>query len=628
MVTPLRIFVPIRKIDEANHLVYGRIACEELDQSGEVFDYASSKPNFEKWSNQMSKASEGKNLGNVRVMHTAKAAGKLTDIGYFDEDKSIEACAKVVDDDEWKKVLEGVYTGFSMGGSYVRKWTDEGGQKRYTANPVEVSLVDSPCIKSATFEIVKADGVTDLLKFHPWEPTATEIAVRAQELGKANSTMWTDQIEAARADLIAKRAGFQEPVEGATDPEIVDDAAAAALAKAAADAKPGAKDDKAAAAKQKTGEDDNSGDNTQTADDDGDNPKKKKDAKVDGLAADGDEPMDDGKKAEKARTAVVQKWLATDGTPFDKKEDCVKHQTTLDVAENPLTKAVDALKKAVSGDTVSDKKLDEIIPQAMTKYPEPMRDLDALAKTLVSVDKLAAGVKGYELRKGVWDIGSFANAISTLGGIQRCLAYEADYEKDGSKVPVDLRTQIAALVTIFMDCAKEEMGEMLATLPGEMPKTDPADDPEVGIVMANAAGMVNSADVLAKRGARNAKADMARLQKIHDYLVELGVACPPDTAEKLAKAAGDNETLQKVIDEALPAIADMQKSIAELKAQPMPGGPARLHVMEKGGAPTDTGAAPVNTATVEELVKHYTPEQLQLMMIKAAQAKPMPMITR
>jgi uncharacterized protein YodC (DUF2158 family) len=74
----------------------------------------------------------------------------------------------VVDEDDWKKCLEGVYTGFSQGGRYVRKWFD-GKTNRYTAAPNEISLVDYPALKSATFSLVKANGIVEE---HPFKKIA------------------------------------------------------------------------------------------------------------------------------------------------------------------------------------------------------------------------------------------------------------------------------------------------------------------------------------------------------------------------------------------------------------------------------------------------------------------------
>jgi len=159
------VFVPMLKVDEEQRLVYGVMAEEVLDNSGEIFDYATSKPHFEKWSEDTYSTSNGMSKGNVRTMHGSVAAGKLTDIAFDDAARRIECCAKIVDDNEWNKVLEGVYTGFSIGGRYAKRWAekmDDGGKAtRYTAQPVEVSLVDKPCIPTATFQMIKKDGTVE-----------------------------------------------------------------------------------------------------------------------------------------------------------------------------------------------------------------------------------------------------------------------------------------------------------------------------------------------------------------------------------------------------------------------------------------------------------------------------------
>ena len=155
------LFLPLAKVDLDRRLVTGVATAETPDRSGEIFDYASSKPYFEKWSAEAEAASGGKSLGAVRAMHGSVAAGKLTDIAFDDDAKRITVVAKVVDDDEWRKVQEGVYTGFSQGGRYVKRWADsDTGLTRYTAEPHEISLVDLPCVPDATFDVVK-DGVVE-----------------------------------------------------------------------------------------------------------------------------------------------------------------------------------------------------------------------------------------------------------------------------------------------------------------------------------------------------------------------------------------------------------------------------------------------------------------------------------
>jgi hypothetical protein len=158
----LDLFLPLTKVDVDQRLVHGVATAEAPDRSGEVFDYESSKPFYQAWSAAAHEASGGKSLGAVRAMHNRIAAGKLTDIAFDDENKRILVSAKIVDDDEWAKVIEGVYTGFSQGGRYIQRWTDDESRlTRYTAEPTEISLVDVPCLPGATFQVVKGGAVEE-----------------------------------------------------------------------------------------------------------------------------------------------------------------------------------------------------------------------------------------------------------------------------------------------------------------------------------------------------------------------------------------------------------------------------------------------------------------------------------
>ena len=162
-----RLFLPLTKVDVEKRFVYGTIAEEIPDRANEIMDYETARPEFEAWSADIAKASDGRSVGNLRAMHGQVAAGKLESIAFDDAAKKIECCGKVVDEAEWQKVLEGVYTGFSMGGRYVKRWkdADQPHLTRYTPRPAEVSLVDNPCIPTATFEVLKEDGSVELRKF-------------------------------------------------------------------------------------------------------------------------------------------------------------------------------------------------------------------------------------------------------------------------------------------------------------------------------------------------------------------------------------------------------------------------------------------------------------------------------
>jgi hypothetical protein len=202
----MTIFVPITKIDAAQRLVYGVVTAEKPDVTGEVCDYATTKPHYQKWSQNFASATAGKSLGNLRAMHSNVAAGKLVEIAFNDAAKRIEICGKVIDDAEWQKVEEGVYTGFSQGGRYLKRWPDpdEPALMRYTAEPLEVSLVDHPCLPEATFAVIKADGSTELRKFKAGAPgDAHALAETFGKIGARHSKADKERIKRTHDLLVA-----------------------------------------------------------------------------------------------------------------------------------------------------------------------------------------------------------------------------------------------------------------------------------------------------------------------------------------------------------------------------------------------------------------------------------------
>src|SRR6266478_3423641 len=104
-----------------------------------------------------------------KAMHSKQASGKLTAPPIFqDAEKAVDLIIQVVDPVDVKKCKTGVYTGMSIGGSYVgTPWMDPNNPrlKRYTGNPSEFSLVDNPAVPTATFQMVKSDGTQELRKF-------------------------------------------------------------------------------------------------------------------------------------------------------------------------------------------------------------------------------------------------------------------------------------------------------------------------------------------------------------------------------------------------------------------------------------------------------------------------------
>lgn len=228
----MRILIPITKVDEAKRLVYGVMSQEILDKSGEIMDYATGKPAFLKWSEDLFEASKGKSYGNVREMHGMNAAGLLSQpLAFNDDEKTVECCAKVIDDQAWMKVSSGVYTGFSIGGAYKARWQDPENPEvtRYTPEPCEVSLVDNPCVPSATFNVIKADGSSELRKFQsptgdtmdPKHADAAATIAQPEQVWKATdgSTHATKKEALAKNEALATDAAASE-ITGAADEAI------------------------------------------------------------------------------------------------------------------------------------------------------------------------------------------------------------------------------------------------------------------------------------------------------------------------------------------------------------------------------------------------------------------------
>jgi hypothetical protein len=474
--------IPLLKADASQRLVYGRID-ETPDRAGEVFDYVSSKPHFEKWSAETQAASDGKSLGNVRGMHSKVAAGKLVSLDFDDAGKAINICAKVVDDAEWQKVEEGVYTGFSPGGSYGPKWRD-GEHRRYTAIPSEMSLVDRPCIPSATFTMFKADGGTEERPFRPSESGPDLIKMLGDAVSPGD---FGDIMRAAGADDLAKAFGF--------DPHDVPELAGM--------------------------------------------------AKRDFSAADRRQLAKDGKA------------LPDGSFPIETKQDLESAVQAVGRAKDP-----DAAKKHICA-RAKDLDATDLLP---ADWPGSTK-----------AEKVDAGGA---MLKGLFQVSELSRLIECLTCLANGVVVEAAMERDGSDLPQRLAAWVAAGAPILQAMATEETSEAMAGLQAALSTL-----PQLG---TEAMALMDAGGDMAKRGARHSKADLDRLQAIHDHAVGMGAACSgDDQVEKmsgggnLAKLAfdlaGTREDLAKMTGER----DGLRKRVTELEALPAPGGP-KLVVVEKG----------------------------------------------
>lgn len=138
-------FIPIAKIDDEERMVYGFASTPDLDSDGEIISLDAIK-----------KALPGYlQFPTIREMHQPKAAGttKNAEVREGKKEKGLYIGAKVVAEDAWNLVKEGVYLGFSIGGHVLKKV----GNVIEELELVEISLVDVPANKQAKIEVWKSD---------------------------------------------------------------------------------------------------------------------------------------------------------------------------------------------------------------------------------------------------------------------------------------------------------------------------------------------------------------------------------------------------------------------------------------------------------------------------------------
>jgi len=138
----MQLFAPICKVDAEQRLVFGYATTEAEDADGETI---------------LRTAVEGAlddylKFANIREMHQNSAVGVAKEATM--DERGLYLGAKVVDDNAWKKVVEGVYKGFSIGGRALAR--DPVNRKVITKLRLsEISLVDRPCNPEAVFDCFK-----------------------------------------------------------------------------------------------------------------------------------------------------------------------------------------------------------------------------------------------------------------------------------------------------------------------------------------------------------------------------------------------------------------------------------------------------------------------------------------
>lgn len=410
----LQLFVPLAKVDATLRHVHGVLAEEALDKAKEIFDYDTSKPYFQKWNESFHALTmhlDTPSVGNVREMHTKSAAGKFIKMDYDDVNKRIDVVAEVVDDQAWKKVLKGVYTGFSIGGDYARKFDDPTvpGAKRYTAIPAEGSLVDNPCMYGATIKIIKSDGSTDLVKF----------VGNGEGLEKATKRVAGHDLNSSAFLIVGDKDDpktWHLPVHFPTEEETVNHIKAAMgrvnqVGGVSHQVKSGAARRLAALASKH-----------------GIGAKKFLEATYpDSIAK-----YSGIDTVAEAVDTLIKAADCQDGETNcdDEDEDASTHRTQPDANVKPKGKMVQAAKKA----------------------------LEAI------LQKFSATGDGDSLNKCMYDVSRMADVMQSISYLEQSLSNEAEIEGDKSTVPAALRESLQGLTQVFLDMAEEESKELAQQL--------------------------------------------------------------------------------------------------------------------------------------------------------------------
>jgi phage head maturation protease len=156
-----------------------------------------------------------------------------------------------------------------------------------------------------------------------------------------------------------------------------------------------------------------------------------------------------------------------------------------------------------------------------------------------------------DIKKGMYSVAQLASILDQLSWLEECCEAEAMMEGDNSPVPGQLGNAVKALAGILRNMVAEETAEITAEEGNETIE------------------MADKARDLGKAGARHSKADMDKLQAIHDHSAAMGADCATGKAqptEDLTKLADMQEQLTKLAEQNNTLI----KRVEELEALPQP----------------------------------------------------------
>ena len=159
----VRLSMPIGKVDIERRMVSGFATLDNIDKQDDIVTTEASIQAFKNF------------RGNLREMHQPSAVGKIVSFKedrYFDPNSKkfysgvyVSAYVSKGAQDAWEKVLDGTYSGFSIGGN-IKSWDDAYNEELKKSIRVikdydlyELSLVDSPANQFASIiSVEKVNG--------------------------------------------------------------------------------------------------------------------------------------------------------------------------------------------------------------------------------------------------------------------------------------------------------------------------------------------------------------------------------------------------------------------------------------------------------------------------------------
>ena len=206
----VRLSMPLTKVDKEKRIVSGFASLDNLDKQDDIVTTEASMEAFAKF------------RGNIREMHQPSAVGKMVSFKeekYFDPESKkfykgvyVSTYISKGAQDAWEKVLDGTYTGFSIGGR-MNKWDDAYDEKADKQiriikeyDLIELSLVDSPANQFASImSVQKVDGV-DVIK---GDETVLENVFYDKESGIVVTSQEETQVSPVTGEAMAN-IGFVE----------------------------------------------------------------------------------------------------------------------------------------------------------------------------------------------------------------------------------------------------------------------------------------------------------------------------------------------------------------------------------------------------------------------------------